>query len=67
MLTKEQLQERALLVRIHEGNCAIPFPTPPEAAFRLAIMKKLAESLALKELRPATIETLKQPSRVETR
>ena len=56
MLTKEQLQERALLVRIHEGNCAIPFPTPPEAAFRLAIMKKLAESLSLKELRPATIE-----------
>jgi hypothetical protein len=57
MLTKEQLQERSLLVRIHEGNCAIQFPSPPEAAFRLAIMKKLAESLALKELRPATIET----------
>jgi hypothetical protein len=57
MLTKDQLQERALLVRIHEGNCAIQFPSPPETAFRLAIMKKLAESLALKELRPATIET----------
>jgi hypothetical protein len=67
MFTKEQLQERALLVRIHESNCAIPFPTPPEAAFRLAIMKKLAESLSLRELRPATIETPKSPCRVETR
>jgi hypothetical protein len=66
MLTKEQLQERALLVRIHEGNCAIQFPTPPESAFRLAIMKKLAESLALKELRPATLEAPKSP-RIETR
>jgi hypothetical protein len=66
MLTKDQLQERSLLVRIHEGNCAIQFPSPPEAAFRLAIMKKLAESLALKELRPATLETPKSP-RIETR
>jgi hypothetical protein len=66
MLTKEQLQERALLVRIHEGNCSIQFPTPPESAFRLAIMKKLAESLALKELRPATLEAPKSP-RIETR
>ncbi len=55
-MTKEQLQERSLLVRIHEANCAIQFPTPPEAAFRLAIMKKLAESLSLKELRSAVIE-----------
>jgi hypothetical protein len=66
MLTKEQLQERALLVRIHEGNCAIPFPTPPEAAFRLAIMKKLAESLSLRELRPATIEIPKPGCRTGT-
>ena len=56
MLTKEQLQERALLVRIHEGNCGILFPSRDEANFRLAIMKKLGEALGLKELRKASIE-----------
>jgi hypothetical protein len=66
MLTKEHLQERALLVRIHEGNCAIQFPSPPEATFRLAIMKKLAESPALRELRPATLQPPRSP-RIETR
>jgi hypothetical protein len=28
---KEQLQERAQLVRIHEANCNIEYPTPAEA------------------------------------
>jgi hypothetical protein len=56
MITKEQLTERAQLVRIHEANCNIPFPTPAEVAFRLAIMKKLAQDLALKELKSAVIE-----------
>ncbi len=55
MLTKEQLQERAQLVRIHEANCAIEHPTQTELAFRLAIMKKLAAEYDLKELRTATI------------
>jgi hypothetical protein len=56
MLTKEQLQERALLVRIHEANCAIEHPTPIELNFRVAIMKKLAGSCELKELRSAEIQ-----------
>ena len=56
MMTKEQLQERVHLVRIHEANCNLEFPTPAEANFRLAIMKKLASEFALKELRTATIE-----------
>ena len=56
MLTKEQLQERALLVRIHEANCAILFPSPLEQNFRVAIMKKLAGACDLKELRQVTIE-----------
>ncbi len=56
MLTKEQLQERALLVRIHEANCGILFPTPLEENFRVAIMKKLATTCDLKELRTATIQ-----------
>lgn len=53
--TKEELQERAQLVRVHEANCQIEHPTPDELAFRFAIMKKLAESYSLKELRTATI------------
>ena len=55
MTTKEQLQERAQLVRIHEANCQIQYPSPMEANFRLAIMKKLATEYSLKELRQATI------------
>ena len=56
MKTKEELSARAQLVRIHEANCNIPYPTPVESNFRLAIMKKLASEFALKELRTATID-----------
>jgi len=52
-MTKEQLQERAQLVRIHEANCQIEHPTAMETNFRLAIMKKLAAEYGLKELRNA--------------
>ena len=38
------------LVRIHEANCAIDFPTEGELNFRYAVMKKLALQLGLKEL-----------------
>jgi hypothetical protein len=55
MLTKEQLQERALLVRIHEANCQVLFPSAVEQNFRVAIMKKLAAVCELRELRAATI------------
>ncbi len=54
-MTKEQLQERALLVRIHEANCAIEHPTVTELNFRLAIMKRIATQFALRELRTAAI------------
>ncbi len=54
-IVKEELQERAQLVRIHEANCKIEYPTPEEANFRIAIMKKLAATCELKELRTATI------------
>jgi hypothetical protein len=56
MITKEELQERAQLVRIHEANCQIQYPTPAEANFRLAIMKQLARQYELKELRGAAIQ-----------
>lgn len=48
--TKEELQERAQLVRIHEANCQIDHPSPTEANFRIAIMKKIASAYGLKEL-----------------
>lgn len=49
--TKEELTERAQLVRIHEANCSIDYPTADELNFRMAIMKKLGTGLGLKELR----------------
>jgi hypothetical protein len=52
---KEALQARAQLVRIHEANCQIEFPTPDEANFRIAIMKQLGREYGLKELRAATL------------
>ncbi len=55
MLTKEQLQARAQLIRIHEANCKIEYPTPEEANFRLAIMKQLGRDFGLRELRTATL------------
>lgn len=54
-VTKEDLQERAQLVRVHEANCEIEHPTPDELNFRLAIMKKLGECYSLKELRTKEI------------
>ena len=54
-MTKEQLQERAQLVRIHEANCHIEYPTPQEANFRIAIMKQLGREFSLKELKSAAI------------
>ena len=67
--TKEQLQERAQLVRIHEANCQIEYPTPEEANFRLAIMKQLGREFGLKELRSAAITgpVVSTPSRPAAR
>ncbi len=55
MTTKEELQERAQLVRIHEANCQIDYPTLEEANFRIAIMKQLGREFGLKEIRSAAI------------
>ena len=56
MSSKEELLERAQLVRIHEANCKIEYPTRDEANIRLAIMKKIGWQFALKEVRRAQIE-----------
>lgn len=53
--TKEELQERAQLIRIHEANCEIEHPTVDEANFRIAIMKKIGKVFNLGELRPLAI------------
>jgi len=53
--TKEELSERAQLVRIHEANCKIEYPSPDEANFRLAVMKKIGLAFGLKELRGTLI------------
>ena len=55
MMTKEQIQERTHLVRIHESNCQIEFPTPEEANFRIAIMKQLGREFGLKEIRSSVV------------
>lgn len=56
MKTKEELQAMAHLVRIHEANCHLLFPASDEVNFRVAVMKKLAQELGLKELRGAQLE-----------
>ncbi|HEY5909469.1 MAG TPA: hypothetical protein VJA21_02575 [Verrucomicrobiae bacterium] len=55
MTSKEELQERAQLVRVHEANCKIEYPTPEEANFRVAIMKQLGREFGLREIRIAAI------------
>lgn len=54
-MTKEEVQQRAQLVRLHEANCQIEFPTPEEANFRIAVMKQLGREFRLKELRSVLI------------
>lgn len=55
ILTKEELQERAQLIRIHEANCQLDHPSIDEANFRIAIMKQIGSAFGLRELRDKTI------------
>jgi hypothetical protein len=43
------------LVRVHEANCRLEFPSPEEQNFRIAIMKKIGLSLNLAEVRQTQI------------
>ena len=71
--TKEELQERAQLVRIHEANCQLEHPSPEEANFRIAIMKQLGTAYQLRELRdkqitgPAQQAPSQQRQQIKTR
>jgi len=49
--TKEELTERAQLVRMYEASCHIQFTTPNDLNFRLAVMKKLGLEFGLREMR----------------
>jgi hypothetical protein len=53
--SKEELTERAQLVRMYEAGCAIHFPTPQDLNFRLAVMKKLGLEFNFKEMRQVEI------------
>ena len=55
-MSNEESKEMAYLVRIHEANSQIDYPTLDESNFRLAIMKKIGMALNLKEVRSATID-----------
>jgi hypothetical protein len=53
--TKEELQERAQLVRVFEAACNIEHPSPDELKFREAVMKKLGMEYRLREMRTVEI------------
>jgi len=55
-VSKEELQERAQILRAHEANCKIEYPTPDEANFRVAVMKRLGVAFGLREMRPLKID-----------
>ena len=56
-LTKEQLQERAQLVRVLDSLCHIEHPTAEEYAGRLAVIKKIGLCYGLREMRTVTIQS----------
>lgn len=47
MLTKEELQQQAYLVRAWEAACKIEYPTPKELRFRIAVARKLGTAWKL--------------------
>jgi hypothetical protein len=44
------------LVRIHEANCKVEFPSEEQANFTLAIEKEIARRLGLAELKQKQIQ-----------
>lgn len=68
-MSKEELTERAQLVRVMEAVAKIEYPTKDEANFRLAVMKKLGVSFGLREVRdkeitgPTTSDAQRPPAR----
>jgi hypothetical protein len=44
------------LVRLHEANCKIDYPSEEEQRFRVAVMKQIGRELKLPEVRNFTID-----------
>lgn len=55
-MTKEELQERAQLVRALEALCKIEYPTPDELNGRIAMIKKVGVAFGLREMRSIRVE-----------
>ena len=54
--TKEELQERAQLVRVLEAAAKIEFPTRDELNFRIAAMKAIGVAFNLRAVRDKIID-----------
>ncbi len=54
-VSKEELTERAQVVRAFEASCKIEYPSDEERAFRIALMKRLGAEWNLRELRDKVI------------
>lgn len=52
---KEQLQERAQLIRALEASCQIDHPSDEERNFRIATMKQIGVAFGMKEVRDKQI------------
>jgi hypothetical protein len=54
-LSKEQLQERAQLIRMYEAACSIAHPDDEDKRFRCAVMRKIGLEYGLREMRQWTV------------
>jgi len=54
-IDKEELTERAQLVRLYEASTGIDFPTPEESNFRRCLMIKLGLAFNMREVRDKQI------------
>ena len=46
----------ASLVRLHEANCGIDYPSEEEQRFRVAIMRRIGRELGLREVKDLRID-----------
>ncbi len=54
-LSKEELQERAQLIRLYEAACNIAHPSDEDIRFRAALMRKIGVKYDLREMRNWTV------------
>jgi hypothetical protein len=66
-ISKEELQERAQLVRLVEAACRIDFPTPDELNYRISLMKRVGVTFQLREMRQVSIAGPATPDNTKPR